>query len=116
MQCTRNGLVALKFKVTQTPCTSTCCDFALLTSAMVWTSTSVHTTALARCTLRPQHAASPNNCPLEQLTLRYFTCRGRGQALRFMLADSGVEWTNVIVPLFSEGPTWTQTVKVVRGL
>jgi hypothetical protein len=48
-----------------------------------------------------------------QLTLRYFTCRGRGQALRFMLADSGQEWTNVVVPLVTEGPVWAQTVKPV---
>jgi hypothetical protein len=36
------------------------------------------------------------------LTLTYFACRARGQALRLFLADSGVEWRNVVAPFGKE--------------
>ncbi len=45
------------------------------------------------------------------LTFRYFACRGRGQALRFFLADSGVPWTNVVVPLSSDKPEEWKSAK-----
>lgn len=47
------------------------------------------------------------------LTLRYFTCRGRGLALRFFLADKGFDFIDEQVPT---GPGPWQTIKPKSGL
>ena len=52
---------------------------------------------------QPCFDAAPYLCVV-QFTLRYFACRGRGQSLRFLLADSGVAWNNIVVPMPSSSP------------
>ena len=37
--------------------------------------------------------------PTEDVRLHYFDCRSRGQALRFALADAGVAFEDVRIPI-----------------
>jgi len=39
----------------------------------------------------------------DRITLRYFNCRGRGQALRYLLIDHGVEFADERI---EAGPSW----------
>jgi len=60
--------------------------------------------AAALSTLKPSYIAlaEPSQEP-SGVTLRYWKCQGRGQILRYMLYDSGIPFTDEIVPLSKEG-------------